>query len=151
MTSDETAEVCWFCGKQSSSGMYTDHVVWIRAPADYQGGSQSTVWDERGVMVPRCATCRNRHAMVGTFTKAVWFLAGLALLTYLYFDDQWHTTATPFYVVLALTATAIAARVLLSAFHRVRGTRPQSTAAKHAEVREFLDRGAQLGRAPKSK
>lgn len=150
MASDEIKEICWFCGNHPSGGMSVDHVVWVRAPADYQGGSQTTVWDERGVIVARCEACRDRHVVLGKFTKVVWVLAGLGLVAYLYFDDQWDTSATAFYVALALAATAIATRMLLSAFHRLLGTRPQSAATKHNEVGKFLDRGAQLGRAPKS-
>ena len=150
MAPDEMKEICWFCGNHPSGGMYVDHVVWVRAPADYQGGSQTTVWDERGVIVARCEACRDRHAVLGKFTKVVWVLAGLGLVAYLYFDDQWHTSATPFYVALFLAATAITTRMLLSAFHRLRGTRPQSAATKQDEVGKFLDRGAKLGRAPKS-
>ncbi len=150
MASDEIEEICWFCGNRPSGGMYVDHVVWVRAPADYQGASQTTVWDERGVTVGRCETCRDRHAALGKFTKAVWVLAGLGLAAYLYFDDQWQTSATLLYAALSLAAAAIITPMLLSAFHRVLGTRPQSAAAKQDEVVKFLDRGAKLGRAPKS-
>lgn len=150
MTSNDMDKSCWFCGQHPSGGMGTDHVVWIRAPADYQGGSQETVWDERGITVERCETCRNRHGMLRIVSKAAWSLAGLGLLAYVFWDDQWYTSATVFYVAIALGVAAITTRILFSRFQRALGTRPESAEKKHPEVRNYLSRGAQLGRAPGS-
>lgn len=150
MDIDDEEDPCWFCNKRPAGGMYVDHVVWVRAPADYQGGSRTTVWDERSVMVGRCETCRDRHARLDVLTKVLWGLAALGLVGYLFVDDQWDRTATPFYVTAGLVGAVIATRMLVSAFYRLRHTRARSAANKHPEVGKFLKRGARLGRAPQS-
>ena len=150
MEVDNEEGTCWFCGTRPAGGMYVDHVVWVRAPADYQGGSGTTVWDERGVMVGRCEICRDRHARLDVLTKVLWGMAALGLVGYLFVDDQWDRTATPFYVAAGLVGTVVATRMLVSAFYRLCHTRARSAANKHPEVGQFLRRGAKLGRARKS-
>lgn len=147
MTSDFIDDPCWFCGERPSGGMYADHVVWVRAPADYQGGSQTTVWDERGVTVNRCEVCLHRHDVLKKISKILWVLAGLIIAAYLFWAEQWHTSADIFYIALGLIVAVVVARILLSIIQRLLGTQPEAVAKKHHEVREFLDRGAKLGRA----
>ena len=130
--------------------MYVDYVVWVHAAADYQGGSRTTLWDERGIMVPRCKICRDRHDTLKKVTKVVWGLAGVVLLATVFIVDLRQFTIWGFLTLaLALTAIAIIVRALLLTLNRLRGTLPQSAAKKISEVTKFLDRGARLGRAPK--
>jgi len=155
MTSDDMKETggdetCWFCEERPSGGMHADHVVWLRAPADYQGGSRTTVWDERGIPVARCQTCGHRHAALVKTTKLAWVLAALIFVTYLFLNDKWHVSENTIYFAFALCVAAIGARMLFGAGQRLLGTRPESSAKTHHQVRELLDRGARLGRAQKN-
>ena len=151
MDDNDEEGTCWFCNQRPAGGMYVDHVVWVRAPGDYKGGSATTVWDERGIMVGRCETCRDRHAPLDVLTKVLWGLAAFALVGYLFMDDQWDRTATPFFAAASLVGALFAARMLVSTYYRLRHTRARSAAKKHPEVTKFLERGARLGRAPQSK
>lgn len=142
--------LCWFCDDEGTTPV-KDYFVWICAPADYQGGSRTTIWDERAINIYRCETCQARHRRFLIISRIIWGLLWLAVGAYLYLTGDWGTPETTGYMVAGIIVSGYVAEWVSGLVLRLLGTKPVTHQKHHPDVAKMLNRPTvSLGRAPKS-